>query len=216
MHQDKTAGRVWTHLQTQRLLVSPHLLDLVQIPAFRTNALTAAPPPPNSTRPQPRVGQLSPPRVHIDTPLPRTTDSLRSQGLSNLCPSSAALIVPLETQATVSTLFAGQPPRPGDAMTQADLVPGALPIEIQHGTLLHLLANSLILGNTAPYLSCFDLLNLAAASRTLRFLVYHTPLVFRRLDLRHVRNAQFDVVGIDRGGETWRNTQLDEALTEDE
>lgn len=46
MHLDKTAGRVWTHLQTQRLLVSPRLLDLVQIPAFRTNALTAAPPPP--------------------------------------------------------------------------------------------------------------------------------------------------------------------------
>ncbi|KAK0742986.1 hypothetical protein B0T18DRAFT_330462 [Schizothecium vesticola] len=101
-------------------------------------------------------------------------------------------------------------------MTRAEPLTDALPIEIQHGTLLHLLANSLILGNTAPYLSCFDLLNLAAASRTLRFLVYHTPLVFRRLDLRHVRNAQFDVVGIDRGGETWRNTQLDEALTEDD
>ena len=42
-------------------------------------------------------------------------------------------------------------------MTQTDLLNGALPIEIQHGTLLHLLANSLILGNTAPYLSCFDL-----------------------------------------------------------
>ncbi|KAK1827334.1 hypothetical protein QBC39DRAFT_334262 [Podospora conica] len=101
-------------------------------------------------------------------------------------------------------------------MTQTDPLNGALPVEIEHGTLLHLLANSLILGNTAPYLSCFDLLNLAAASRTCRYLVYHTPLVFRRLDLCHVRNAQFDVVGIDRGGETWRNTQLDEALTEDD
>ena len=101
-------------------------------------------------------------------------------------------------------------------MTQTEAPSSTIPDEIQHGTLLHVLANSLILGHTAPHLSCFDLLNLASTSRTLRFLIYQTPHVFRRLDLCHVKNAQFDVVGIDRGGETWRNTQLDEALTEDE
>ncbi len=101
-------------------------------------------------------------------------------------------------------------------MTQADGAHGALPAEIQHSALLHLLTNSLILGHTAPYLSCFDVLNLAATSRAFRYLVYHTPQVFRRLDLATVKTALFDIDGIDRGGETWRNVQLDENVTEDE
>jgi hypothetical protein len=82
--------------------------------------------------------------------------------------------------------------------------------------LLKLLANSLVLSQTAPYLSCYDVLNLAATSRAFRFLVYHTPHVFRRLELSSVKTARFDVDGIDHGGETWRNVQLDENLTEDE
>jgi hypothetical protein len=101
-------------------------------------------------------------------------------------------------------------------MTQACESDNALPIEIQHSALLQLLANSLVLSQTAPYLSCYDVLNLAATSRAFRFLVYHTPNVFRRLELGNVKTAQFDIDGIDRGGETWRNVQLDENLTEDE
>jgi hypothetical protein len=101
-------------------------------------------------------------------------------------------------------------------MTQACESDSALPIEIQHSALLQLLANSLVLSQTAPYLSCYDVLNLAATSRAFRFLVYHTPNVFRRLELGNVKTAQFDIDGIDHGGETWRNVQLDENLTEDE
>ena len=105
-------------------------------------------------------------------------------------------------------------------MTQPEVSNNAtLPLEIeiqQHSALLDLLTNPLVLGHTAPYLSCYDVLNLAATSRAFRYLIFHTPLVFRRLDLGGVKTAQFDVDGIDRGGELWRNVQLDEALTEEE
>ncbi|KAF6834604.1 ubiquitin fusion degradation protein [Colletotrichum plurivorum] len=83
-------------------------------------------------------------------------------------------------------------------------------------TLLNLLYNPLILAHTTPYLSAHERLNLASTSRSFRDLVHHTPGVFRHLDLTQVRTAQFDVDGIDRGGEVWRNVQLDENLTEDE
>ncbi|KAK1754265.1 hypothetical protein QBC47DRAFT_40479 [Echria macrotheca] len=102
-------------------------------------------------------------------------------------------------------------------MTQTESFHVKLPDEIQHSALFHLLANSLVLSHTAPYLSCYDVLNLAATSRSFRALIYQrTPQVFRRLDLGSVKIAQFDVEGIDRGGETWRNVQLDENLTEDD
>ena len=101
-------------------------------------------------------------------------------------------------------------------MTVTDDSNDGLPTELQHSALLRLMTNSLILCHTAHYLSCYDLLNLGATSRTFRYLIHHTPQVFRRLDLSSVRIAQFDVCGIDSGGETWRNVQLDENLTEDE
>lgn len=101
-------------------------------------------------------------------------------------------------------------------MTQISESHNALPADIQHSALLQLLANSLVLSQTAPYLSCYDVLNLAATARAFRFLVYHTPNVFRRLELGNVKTAQFDAHAVDRGGETWRNVQLDENLTEDE
>ncbi|KAK3316619.1 hypothetical protein B0H66DRAFT_478746 [Apodospora peruviana] len=101
-------------------------------------------------------------------------------------------------------------------MTQNIESPNALPAEIQHSALLQLLTNSLILCHTTPYLSCYDVLNLAATSRAFRYLIHHTPQVFRRLELGNVKSAQFDVAGIDRGGETWRNVQVDENLTEDD
>jgi hypothetical protein len=101
-------------------------------------------------------------------------------------------------------------------MTQACDTRTGLPPEIQHNALLQLLSNSLVLSHTAPYLSCCDVLNLAATSRAFRFLVYHTPQVFRRLELSNIKSAQFDIDAIDRGGEIWYNVQNDENLTEDE
>ncbi|OHW92398.1 hypothetical protein CSPAE12_09015 [Colletotrichum incanum] len=83
-------------------------------------------------------------------------------------------------------------------------------------TLLYLLSNPLILAHTAPHLSAYDRLSLATTSRAFRELIKHTSGVFRHLDLTQVRGAQFDIDGIDRGGEVWRNVQLDENLTEDD
>jgi hypothetical protein len=100
-------------------------------------------------------------------------------------------------------------------MTQADLY-RTLPEEVQHSALLQLLSNPLILYHTAPYMAVSDVVSLAATSRAFRYLIYETPRVFRRLDLTSVKMAQFDIVSIDRGGETWRNAQMDENLTEEE
>ncbi len=101
-------------------------------------------------------------------------------------------------------------------MTQTCVSRNDLPLELQQCALIQLFTNSLVLSHTAPYLSCYDVLNLAATSRALRFLVYHTPYVFRRLELGSVKTAQFDVDAVDHGGETWRNVQVDENVTEDE
>ncbi|AEO59174.1 hypothetical protein MYCTH_2139749 [Thermothelomyces thermophilus ATCC 42464] len=101
-------------------------------------------------------------------------------------------------------------------MTQTCESRNALPVEIQQCALLQLLANSLVLSQTAPYLSCYDVLNLAATARAFRFLVYHTPNVFRRLDLGRVKTAQFEIDAIDHGGQTWRNVQVDEYLSEED
>jgi hypothetical protein len=107
----------------------------------------------------------------------------------------------------------------GTTMTQLGASPtAALPDEI-HSALLQLLSNPLVLCHMTPYLSCYDVLNLAAASRACRYLIYHTPQVFRRLDLTPVKIVQaqgYDAPGIDHGGQTWRNVQVDENLTEDE
>lgn len=91
-------------------------------------------------------------------------------------------------------------------------------------TLLQLLTNSLVLAHTAPYLSVHDVLRLAATSKDFRGLIYGTPSVFRYLDLSRLQSAVRlgDDIGaafpepIDRGGQTWRNEQIDENLTEDE
>lgn len=101
-------------------------------------------------------------------------------------------------------------------MTQTAAGKPSLPDEIRHSALLQLLSNTLILCHTTPYLPVNSILALAATSRTFRYLLYETPQVFRYLDLRPVKSARFDIEGIDRGGETWRNVQLDENLTEDE
>ncbi|CAK7206174.1 hypothetical protein SEUCBS139899_008959 [Sporothrix eucalyptigena] len=96
--------------------------------------------------------------------------------------------------------------------------------EIVRGTLLHLLSNSLVLSHTTPYLSAHDVLRLAATSKTFRRLLYGNPDVFRYLDLSRLHSAvqlgddygAAVIEPIDRGGQTWRNEQIDENLTEDE
>ncbi|KAH8902175.1 hypothetical protein BR93DRAFT_948105 [Coniochaeta sp. PMI_546] len=101
-------------------------------------------------------------------------------------------------------------------MAQTNSGKSSLPDEIQHSALLQLLSNTLILCHTTPYLPVTDVLALAATCRAFRYLIYETPQVFRYLDLRPLKSAQFDIEGIDHGGETWRNVQLDENLTEDD
>jgi hypothetical protein len=83
-------------------------------------------------------------------------------------------------------------------------------------SLLHLLSNSLVLGQTVPYLPVSSLLALGATSKSFKNLVHRTPKVFRYLDLSNVKSAQFDIANVDNGGEVWRNVQLDENVTEDE
>jgi hypothetical protein len=95
-------------------------------------------------------------------------------------------------------------------------VPRQLPDDIEITTLISLLSNPLILSHTTPHLPVASLLNLATSSRAFRELLHHTSGVFRHLDLTAVKAAQFEIEGIDHGGETWRNVQLDENLTEDE
>ncbi|KAM4062707.1 ubiquitin fusion degradation protein (Ufd1) [Hirsutella rhossiliensis] len=82
--------------------------------------------------------------------------------------------------------------------------------------LFDVLHNSLVLANIVPHLDASGILNLAAADQASRALVYNTPGVFRHLDLTRVKNAQFDIDQIDRGGNIWRNAQLDENLSEDD
>ncbi|KAL3956169.1 hypothetical protein ACCO45_009015 [Purpureocillium lilacinum] len=82
--------------------------------------------------------------------------------------------------------------------------------------LFDILHNSLILRNTVPHLPVSSILNLAATDRSFRALINQTPGVFRHLDLTRVKTAQFDIDEIDRGGQIWRNVQLDEYLTEDD
>jgi hypothetical protein len=91
-----------------------------------------------------------------------------------------------------------------------------LPEEVNQLTLLDLLSNTLVLTRTVPHLPVASILRLAATSHAFRDLVYGTPGIFRHLDLSHVRSAKFEIAAIDHGGQTWRNVQMDENLTEDE
>ncbi|CAM1502536.1 Fc.00g045200.m01.CDS01 [Cosmosporella sp. VM-42] len=83
-------------------------------------------------------------------------------------------------------------------------------------TLFDVLANSLLLTNTVPYLPVSDLVNLGSTSKGFRFLIYQTPGVFRHLDLTHVKAAQFNCKAEIDPHLVWHNVQLDEHLTEDE
>lgn len=85
-----------------------------------------------------------------------------------------------------------------------------------HVLLDKILENPLLLCHIVGYLPITDLLNLAATSKQNQKLLYHTPSVFRRLDLSTTKSGQLNIARIDQGGETWRNVQLDENVTEDE
>ncbi|KAF2139312.1 uncharacterized protein K452DRAFT_289862 [Aplosporella prunicola CBS 121167] len=84
-------------------------------------------------------------------------------------------------------------------------------------TLLDLLRNSLLLHHTAPYLPTSSLYALARTSKAFHALVFHSPDVFRYLDLSTVRSAIIPHASpLDSGGINWRSERMDEALTEDE
>ncbi|KAJ3485948.1 hypothetical protein NLG97_g6715 [Lecanicillium saksenae] len=82
--------------------------------------------------------------------------------------------------------------------------------------LLDIFHNTLILSHVVAYLPPSSITKLTATSRALRETITHTPGVYRHLDLRTVKKVHADLGAIDNGGEIWRNTQLDENLTEDE
>lgn len=83
-------------------------------------------------------------------------------------------------------------------------------------TLLDLLANTLILHHTVPYLPVSALLSLGGTSKAFQALIYKTPGVFRHLDLSTALGAAIAFAPIDAGGEIWRNERMDEAVTEDD
>lgn len=91
------------------------------------------------------------------------------------------------------------------------------PIDPATPTLLGLFSNSLVLRQTLPYLPPSALVSVAATSKAFRDFIRHTPDAFRHLDLSTVKAAQFSGSGsIDRGGEVWRNAQLDENVSEND
>ncbi|KAF4544953.1 Ubiquitin fusion degradation protein [Lasiodiplodia theobromae] len=85
-------------------------------------------------------------------------------------------------------------------------------------TLYHLLSNSLLLRQIAPYLPPASLFSLALANRAFQALVYHSPDAFRYLDLSTLKSTAIadKHEPLDRGGNNWRAERMDEALTEDE
>jgi hypothetical protein len=83
-------------------------------------------------------------------------------------------------------------------------------------TLLEFLSNTLILYQTCPYFTVSSLLNLAATSKSFQGLIYHTPGVFRHLDLSTTKGANVEFAPIDRGGNSWRAQRMDEGVTEED
>lgn len=73
-----------------------------------------------------------------------------------------------------------------------------------------------LLRNIVGYLPITAVLSLALTSKDNRHLLCDTAGVFQRLDLSTIKSSQLSIGQIDQGGETWRNVQLDENVTEDE
>ncbi|KAL5114439.1 hypothetical protein ACEQ8H_007694 [Pleosporales sp. CAS-2024a] len=94
---------------------------------------------------------------------------------------------------------------------------GALAFDHFPVTLADLLANNLILRQTAPYLSVSALCALAKTSRALRHVIYKAPEAFRYLDLSPIKSAICPIQEpLDAGGNHWRRERIDESLTEDD
>lgn len=84
-------------------------------------------------------------------------------------------------------------------------------------SLTDLLSNSLILRQTAPYLSVASIRNLSRTSKALHQLVFQSPETFRYLDLSPVKSAIIPFDGpLDAGGISWRAERMDESLSEDD
>ncbi|KAK4619906.1 hypothetical protein CLAFUW4_11171 [Fulvia fulva] len=83
-------------------------------------------------------------------------------------------------------------------------------------TLIHLLSNSIVLRQTAPYVPVRELRRLTATSKSLRQLIYSSSDAWRYLHLSSVKRAVIDSSPIDAGGYSWRAERMDESLTEDD
>jgi len=73
-----------------------------------------------------------------------------------------------------------------------------------------------LLRNIVGYLPITAVLHLAVTSKDNRKLLCDTSGAFQCLDLSTIKSGQLSIGQIDQGGETWRNVQLDENVTEDE
>ena len=81
-------------------------------------------------------------------------------------------------------------------------------------SLADLLANTLVLRQTAPYLPVASIFALAATSRTLYNVIFQSPEAFRYLDLSTVQSAAVvPYEPLDSGGISWRYQRMDESLT---
>ena len=83
-------------------------------------------------------------------------------------------------------------------------------------TIVDVLANSVILRETAPYIPIRSLLAFSATSKITRDIIFPQPEPWRHLDLSRVKSAIIDSSPIDIGGVSWRAERMDESLTEDD
>lgn len=83
-------------------------------------------------------------------------------------------------------------------------------------SLLDIFHNTLILSHIVAFLPPSSITRLTATNRALRSTITHTPGVYRHLELTTVNKVHADLGAIDHGGQVWRNTQLDENLSEDD
>lgn len=100
-----------------------------------------------------------------------------------------------------------------------EVIPAIIPaLTALPTTLLEVLANTLILHQTAPYLDVADRLALASTAKSYRSLLFDAPETFRHLSLVKCKRARIEGGHgpVDPGGISWRAERMDEALTEDE
>ena len=81
-------------------------------------------------------------------------------------------------------------------------------------TLLDVLSNSLVLRQTAPYITARNVLALAATSKAIRHVLGAHADVWRYVNLTDISSARIDSSPIDVGGMSWRAERMDESLTE--